>query len=104
MAMGNALMAFPELAYADSALDAANDADVVLVATPWPEFGEINPAAARSAVTSMTVVDACQGIDVATWKEAGWRVLSLTGNHSGHRGDGPSVLAALRMETRKSRG
>lgn len=82
MATGNALMAFPEFTYADSALNAANGADVILVATPWPEFAETNPAAAGVAAASMTVVDACQGIDTARWKEAGWRVLSFTDNHA----------------------
>jgi hypothetical protein len=30
-------------------------------------------------------VDACQGISVPGWREAGWRVLSLTGARSGER-------------------
>jgi UDPglucose 6-dehydrogenase len=93
MATGNTLTAFPELAYAASALDAAKDADVVLVATAWPEFGEIDPVAAGDATTSMTVVDACRGIDVVAWQLAGWRVLSLTENHSGRMG-GKSLAAA----------
>lgn len=78
MASGNAVMAFPEFVYADSALGAATDADVVLVATAWPEFAKVDPAAAGLAAPSMTVVDACQGIDITTWQSAGWTVLSLT--------------------------
>jgi UDPglucose 6-dehydrogenase len=83
MATGNALTLSPELAYADSALAAVSHADAVVVVTAWPEFAEISPAAAALAAGSMTIVDACQGIDVATWQEAGWRVLSLTGDHAG---------------------
>lgn len=83
MAMGNALTVSPELAYADSALAALDQADVVVVVAAWPEFAEISPTAAGSAAGSMTVVDACQGIDIATWQAAGWRVLSLTGSHVG---------------------
>ena len=83
MAMGNALTVSPELAYADSALAALNQADVVVVVAAWPEFAEISPAAAGSEAGSMTVVDACQGIDIALWQAAGWRVLSLTGSHVG---------------------
>ena len=83
MATGNAFLAFPEFAYADSALDAADGADVILVSTAWPEFAETNPVVAGAAVASMTVVDACQGIDVAEWRAAGWKVLSLTGGHAG---------------------
>jgi UDPglucose 6-dehydrogenase len=78
VAMGNALEVSPQLTYADSALEAARDADAVLVATAWPEFAGISPFATKAVGASMTVVDACQGIDSSTWREAGWKVLSLT--------------------------
>jgi UDPglucose 6-dehydrogenase len=78
LAMGNALEVSPQLTYADSALEAARDADAVLVATAWPEFADISPFATKAVGASMTVVDACQGIDSSTWREAGWKVLSLT--------------------------
>ena len=102
MAAGNALLAFPELAYAGSALDAANGADVIVVSTAWPEFAETSPDAASAAVASMTVVDACQGIDVAAWREAGWKVLSLTGGNAGRLMDGPGMPAAFRTAVRES--
>ena len=79
MAAGNALAAAPELGYADSTLDAANGADALLVVTAWPEFAELRPAAVAAAVASMTVVDACQGIDIAAWRQAGWNVRFLAG-------------------------
>ena len=63
VAMGNALEVAPQLAYADSALEAARDADAVLVATAWPEFAGMSPFATKSVSASMTVVDACQGIE-----------------------------------------
>ncbi len=78
MAMGSALEESPQLTYADSALEAARDADAVLVATAWPEFAGISPSATKTVSASTTVVDACQGIDNSTWREAGWKVLSLT--------------------------
>jgi UDPglucose 6-dehydrogenase len=78
MATGNAHEASGQLTYADSALEAARDADVVLVATAWPEFAHISPFATKAVGASMTVVDACQGINNITWREAGWTVLSLT--------------------------
>ena len=78
VAMGNALEVSPQLTYADSALEAARDADAILVATAWPEFAGISPFATKAVGASMTVVDACQGIDNSTWREAGWKVLSLT--------------------------
>jgi UDPglucose 6-dehydrogenase len=79
MATGNALTEYPELSYADSALAALHRADVTVVAAAWPEFAEIDPAMARSVAASMAVVDACQGIDLESWQEAGWSTLSLTG-------------------------
>jgi UDPglucose 6-dehydrogenase len=93
MAAGNALTAFPEFAYADSALEAANAADVILVLTAWPEFAEIDPAAAAAAVASMTVVDACQGISISTWTAAGWKALSLVGSGIRRQEDEPTMLA-----------
>ena len=86
MAAGNALTVAPELAYADSALAALEQADVVVVVAAWPEFAEISPAAAGAIVASMTMVDACQGIDVTAWQEAGWNVQCLTGTSAGRSG------------------
>ena len=96
MATANALAAFPELDYADSALEAASDADAVVLATPWPEFAGIPPTAAGAAVASMTVVDACQGIDAAEWRAAGWKVLCLTGNHAGRPARNPAWERSVR--------
>jgi len=79
IAIGNAVEVSPGLGYADSALEAARQADVVLVVTAWPEFADINPRAAQDVTTSMTIVDVCQGIANDLWREAGWTVLSLTG-------------------------
>ena len=80
MATGNALTEYPELSYADSALAALHRADVTVVAAAWPEFAGIDPAMARSVAASMAVVDACQGIDLGSWQEAGWSTRSLTGD------------------------
>lgn len=80
LAVGNALEVSPQLTYADSATEAARDADAVVVATGWPEFADISPFAINAAGASVTVVDACQGIDSSTWRGAGWKVLSLTDN------------------------
>jgi UDPglucose 6-dehydrogenase len=83
MAAGNALAAFPELAYANSAIEAATASDALLVLTAWPEFAEISPGAIAATAGSGVVIDACQGINLAAWREAGWEVLSLTARRSG---------------------
>ena len=81
MAMGNALEVYPQLTYGDSALEAARGTNAVLVATAWPEFAGISPFSIKAVSASMAVVDACQGINNDTWREAGWKVLSLTNKH-----------------------
>jgi UDPglucose 6-dehydrogenase len=75
----NALAAFPELTYANSAIAAAAGADVIAVVTAWPEFAEVDAGEVAGVVSGMVMVDACQGIDVNAWREAGWQVTSLTG-------------------------
>jgi UDPglucose 6-dehydrogenase len=74
MATGNGLVAFPHLGFADSALAAAHRADAVVVVTAWPEFAAVNPAAAGAAVATPLLVDACQAINPALWRAAGWAV------------------------------
>jgi UDPglucose 6-dehydrogenase len=74
VATGNALAAFPHLGFADSALAAAHEADVVLAVTPWPEFAAINPAAAAAAVRTTCFIDACRAIHPPLWRTAGWTV------------------------------
>jgi UDPglucose 6-dehydrogenase len=76
---GNALAAFPELTYADSAIVAAADADVIAVVTAWPEFTQVDAREVAGVVGGRVIVDACQGISVTAWRGAGWEVSSLTG-------------------------
>ena len=79
MGGGNALVACPELAYADSAIAATVAADVLVITVAWPEFAQADAAEVARVVGNKVVVDVCQGIDGAAWREAGWRVSSLTG-------------------------
>jgi UDPglucose 6-dehydrogenase len=83
MGGGNALAACPELAYAGSAVAAAVAADVLVITAAWPEFSQVDAVEVAGVVGHKVVVDACQGIDAATWCEAGWRVSSLTGTPTG---------------------
>jgi UDPglucose 6-dehydrogenase len=79
MASGNALVAVPELRYADSALAAVAGAHALVVVTPWPEFARAAPAEAAALAGRAIVVDACQGIDLPSWQAAGWQTASLVG-------------------------
>jgi UDPglucose 6-dehydrogenase len=93
MGSGNALEAAPELRYADTAIAAAADSDVIVVVTAWPEFAQVDAAEVAAVARGNVVVDACQGISVAAWREAGWRVSSLTGVHRGRSLDNPAATA-----------
>jgi len=73
-ATGNALVEFPHLGFADTAVAAAREADAVLVVTAWPEFAAIDPAAVTAAVRDRLLIDACQGIDPMRWRAGGWTV------------------------------
>jgi UDPglucose 6-dehydrogenase len=79
MGSGNALVAFPELTYADTALASAEGADVIVVVTSWPEFGGLDAASVAAVAGGRVVVDACQAISAGAWRDAGWQVFSLTG-------------------------
>ena len=79
MGGGNALDAYPELGYADSAVTATAGADVLVITAAWPEFAQADAAEVAAVIGRRSVVDACQGIDIATWRAAGFRVASLTG-------------------------
>jgi UDPglucose 6-dehydrogenase len=93
MGSGNALAAFPELTYADSAIASAADADVIAVVTAWPEFAQVDAGEVAGVVGGMIIVDACQGIDVNAWREAGWQATSLTGRRARQwQGDAAAVL------------
>ncbi len=73
VAMDNARRACPQLRYAASAREAATGAQVVLVLTEWPEFGQMDPAElGEAAATRRAVIDARHVLDQRRWQAAGW--------------------------------
>lgn len=77
-AMDNAKKLFPTLDYAPSVEDALKDAEVVLVATEWREFIELDPARVRELVAGQPVIiDGRNCLDIQAWKAAGWKVRAL---------------------------
>jgi len=71
-AMGNARRDFTTLAYADSAVEACQDADVVLHLTEWREFTEMDPAVLSGVVRRRNVVDGRNRLDRERWTREGW--------------------------------
>jgi UDPglucose 6-dehydrogenase len=76
-AMENAKRAYPQLAMAGSALEAARNADVVLLLTEWAEFREMDPAKLAEVVASPRLVDGRNALDPAAWRDAGWTYRAL---------------------------
>ena len=76
-AMDNARQLFPDLSYAASALDAARDADVVLLLTEWRDYNELDPAEVAAVTRQASLIDARNALDVDRWRSAGWTYRAL---------------------------
>jgi UDPglucose 6-dehydrogenase len=68
---------FPTLNYADSALEAARGADLILHLTEWREFRELDPAAVAEVVSERRVLDGRNALDQDRWRAAGWTYRAL---------------------------
>jgi UDPglucose 6-dehydrogenase len=75
--MENAKRAYPQLAMAGSALEAARNADVVLLLTEWAEFREMDPAKLAEVVGGQRIVDGRNALDPSVWRGAGWTYRAL---------------------------
>lgn len=80
MGNDNARRLFPTLDYADSADEALVDAEVVIVATEWREFRELDPVAARDLVARPVVLDGRNCLPAEEWIAAGWSYRGLGRN------------------------
>ncbi|MBB1058637.1 UDP-glucose/GDP-mannose dehydrogenase family protein, partial [Dietzia sp. B19] len=76
-ALENARAMFPTLAYAGSALQACEGADVVLVATEWAEFLELDPAAVTAVARGRIMLDGRNCMPADAWRAAGWTYRAL---------------------------
>jgi UDPglucose 6-dehydrogenase len=71
---------FPTLDYADSAIEACRDADLVLHLTEWQEFRTITPADLDGVVHRPQLFDGRNVLDLDAWRSAGWTARAL-GRH-----------------------
>jgi UDPglucose 6-dehydrogenase len=69
--------AFPTLTYADSAVEACRDADLVLHLTEWQEFRSITPADLDGVVAHPRIFDGRNVLDLDLWRSAGWTARAL---------------------------
>jgi UDPglucose 6-dehydrogenase len=76
-AMQVAERAHPDLEYAETVEEACTDADVVLHLTEWKQFRQIDPAKLATIVSTPTIIDGRNALDVALWCGAGWTYRAL---------------------------
>ena len=75
--MENAKKVFPTLNYAPDCESALRDAELVILATEWKEFKELDPAVAGELVSRRHVIDGRNVFDVEAWQTAGWTLDAL---------------------------
>ncbi|MDX6285636.1 MAG: UDPglucose 6-dehydrogenase [Frankiales bacterium] len=76
-ALHNARRDYPRLNYAESAAEAARDADAVLHLTEWHEFTEMDPSHLSDVVRHKRIVDGRNALDAERWRAAGWTYRAL---------------------------
>ena len=76
-AMDNARRIFPTLHYAESAEAALQGADLVILATEWDEFVQLDPTQVRGWVRTPVLIDGRNALDSSRWAEAGWDYKAL---------------------------
>lgn len=77
--MDNAAKIFPTLNYAPNVEEALSGAEIVIVATEWKQFQELDPVAAHKLVAgdNPTVLDGRNCLPREAWEAAGWKFLAL---------------------------
>ncbi|MEU7648829.1 UDP-glucose dehydrogenase family protein [Streptomyces huasconensis] len=76
-ALDNARKLHPGLDYAEDPIAAAEDADLLLHLTEWPQFSPIDPRRLAARTRNPKVIDARGTLDTAQWRDAGWAIRCL---------------------------
>lgn len=76
-AIVNARAVYPGLEYPDSLADGVAGADLVILATEWREYRELDPVWAAGMVATPVLIDARNALDLVRWRGAGWKVHAL---------------------------
>lgn len=75
--MENAKKIFPTLNYATDTESALQEAELVILATEWQQFKELDPREAGELVDNKHIIDGRNVLDVAAWSNAGWKIQAL---------------------------
>ncbi|MFD8913642.1 UDP-glucose dehydrogenase family protein [Streptomyces sp. NPDC059575] len=76
-AVATAMVRSPEFDYADDLSASLRDADLVVLATEWPEYQHASPEAFVGLPASARLVDCRTVLDPGPWRRAGWTVHQL---------------------------
>lgn len=76
-AIDNARAKWPDLRFAPTALEAARDADVVLLATEWSQYRGLDPEELGAVVAHRRMLDGRNVLVPAQWRAAGWTYRAL---------------------------
>ena len=75
--MDNAKKVFPTLDYAADLDAALNGSELVILATEWKQFKELDPQEAGKRVAAKNFIDGRNVLDVDEWRAAGWTLQAL---------------------------
>ncbi|WP_018295972.1 UDP-glucose dehydrogenase family protein [Corynebacterium lubricantis] len=79
-AMENAAKVFPTLEYTESLDEALDGAELVILATEWAQFRNMDPEYAGGLVKDKKIIDGRNVLDVQAWHDAGWEMQALGRN------------------------
>jgi UDPglucose 6-dehydrogenase len=77
VAAENARRIWPELQFTDTAEDACERADVVLLLTEWRIYRDLDPTALGRLVRVRNILDGRNALDPVRWRAAGWTYRAL---------------------------
>ncbi|MDE0573725.1 UDP-glucose/GDP-mannose dehydrogenase family protein [Demequina sp. B12] len=80
-ANANAARVWPTLTYVDDPIEACTGADLVIVATEWKQFRDLDPATVKAVVNEARIIDGRNCLPAQEWINAGWQYRGM-GRHS----------------------
>ena len=83
--MDNARKVNPTLDYAVSLEDALRGAELVILATEWQEFKDMDPVWAAELVAKQSIIDGRNVLDAGSWTLAGWSLHALGRAHGAEK-------------------
>ena len=76
-ALGNAARVYPNLVYQPESMVALAGVDLVIHATEWAEYRDLDPVAVAGVARGRNIIDARNTLDPQAWRNAGWTYRAL---------------------------